>query len=76
MGALSTLLAAGCSTPPPNPVIPTNGSMSSAPTAEINRLLASAALNDNPLFSDDYRLGPEDMVGITVFNIAGAKVAG
>jgi polysaccharide export outer membrane protein len=75
MGALSTLLAAGCSTPPPNPVIPTNGS-ASAPTAEINRLLASAALNDNPLFSDDYRLGPEDMVGITVFNIAGGEGGG
>ena len=76
VGTLSTLLAAGCLTPPQNPVVPSNGPTSSLPTAEINRLLASTALNDSVPDLGDYRLGPEDMVQITVFNIAAADGGG
>lgn len=72
---LSVLLGAGCMTAPQKPVVPSTPTPSPL-TAEINRRLASAAVNDNSLLLEDYRLGPEDMVQITVFNIAGGEGGG
>lgn len=77
MSTLSALLGiVGCTGPQAPIVALNNGGNPSSPTAEINRLLASAAMNDNPLVSEDYRLGPEDMVQITVFNIVAGEGGG
>jgi polysaccharide biosynthesis/export protein len=68
-------ILAGCSSVPATPPSIANPSNDPATTssstsfaAEINRNIASAAmLSSNS--SSDYRLGPEDLVEITIFNI-------
>jgi polysaccharide export outer membrane protein len=77
LSLMIAFLAVGCLPGPPNLPVPSNsGSSSTLPTSEINRLLAAAASTEGPVASDDYRLGPEDMVQITVFNIAGGEGGG
>jgi polysaccharide export outer membrane protein len=44
-------------------------SSSSAPTADINRNIAAAAMFQSSGASSDYKIGPEDLLEITLFNI-------
>jgi polysaccharide export outer membrane protein len=69
------IILAGCATAPVNPA--PNSNLSDQPrvtsgstsfAAEINRNIAAAAMQ-NSSASSDYRLGPEDLVEITIFNI-------
>src|SRR5437867_908989 len=64
------LLGAGCATAQPGQLaLPPRAATSHAQT-EINNTLASLALQ-TPASSADYRLGPEDLVEITLFNVVG-----
>jgi polysaccharide biosynthesis/export protein len=77
-GLLAILLGiifAGCASAPVNPAPNSNLSNQPAVTssstsfaAEINRNIAAAAMLSSSA-SSDYRLGPEDLVEITIFNI-------
>jgi polysaccharide export outer membrane protein len=71
LGVFCMLLTPGCMSASPNPAIPPNNGPISPPTAEINRMLASAAMNENAPLLEDYRIGPEDTVQITLFNLSG-----
>ncbi len=67
-------LATGCATmpQPPTPTsLPTGGPAASSAIVDINRGLVSAAAQPvSP--SGDYRIGPEDMLQITLYNIPGS----
>lgn len=66
--ALGAFLAAGCMGVPQSRAVPPQGATVSPAVAEINRTLASMAQQTaDP--SADYRLGPEDMLQITLFNV-------
>jgi len=72
-------LATGCATmpQPPTPTsLPTRGPATSSAIVDINRGLVSAAAQPaSP--SADYRIGPEDMLQITLYNIpVGVTVIG
>jgi polysaccharide export outer membrane protein len=63
------LLGAGCGTVPQRQVAPLPESAGPSPAiTEINNALAAAALQ-TPAASPDYRLGPEDLLQITLFNV-------
>jgi polysaccharide export outer membrane protein len=66
--AMGALLGAGCAPGPYNHVSPPESPATSPAVAEINSALASASLQ-TPASSADYRLGPEDLVQITLFNM-------
>src|SRR5262245_40053293 len=75
LAILLSIILAGCSSAPVNPA--PNSNLSNQPTvtssstsfaAEINRNIAVAAMLSSSA-SSDYRLGPEDLVEITIFNI-------
>ena len=70
-GVVGTLLVAGCTSGQQNPNMPPHVDSTSPPTAEINRMLAAGASNDNATVLEDYRIGPEDTVQITLFNLSG-----
>ena len=67
------ILAAGCVTIPQPTIptsLPTGGPVSSNAAADINRgLVSTAAAPGSP--SGDYRIGPEDLLQITLYNIPG-----
>ena len=68
---LAALLGSGCAAPgnlPQSRVMPPEGNATSPALTEINRTLASVALQA-PGASTDYRLGPEDLLQITLFNV-------
>jgi len=65
---------AGCSSGTAS-VVPPTASLQS-PVAQINQLIASASLNDSRPLLDDYVLGPEDMIQVTVYNVAGSEGGG
>ena len=71
------VLAAGCVTvPQPSPPasFPTGGPAPSTEIANINRgLVSTAAQSSSP--SADYRIGPEDMLQITLYNVPGDTTA-
>jgi polysaccharide biosynthesis/export protein len=68
--ALTTgaFLAAGCATVPESQVVPPPSASAPPAIAEINNALSAAALQ-TPSASPDYRLGPEDLLEITLYNI-------
>jgi len=71
------VLAAGCVTvPQPSPPasFPTGGPAPSTAIANINRGLVSAAAQPSSP-SADYRIGPEDMLQITLYNVPGDTTA-
>jgi polysaccharide export outer membrane protein len=57
---------------PQSRIMPPDGATASSNLAEINRALASAA-TQTPAASADYRIGPQDMLQITLFNIPEAE---
>jgi polysaccharide export outer membrane protein len=63
-----TLLGAGCAGPPRGQVMLPESPATSSTVSEINTALASAVLQ-TPTSSADYRLGPEDLLEITIYNI-------
>src|SRR5262245_33568811 len=65
--ALWVLLGAGCGTAPQARITPPQTVDASPVVAEINRALSSSALQIAT--TKDYRLGPEDLLQITIFNI-------
>ena len=73
------ILASGCVTvpQPPTPAsLPTGGAATSGTIANINRGLVRATVEQSSP-SADYRVGPEDMLQITLYNIPeGATVTG
>ena len=77
LAILLGIILAGCSsvpaTPPPAanlPNQPAATSSSSSFAAEINRNIAAAAMLSSNA-SSDYRLGPEDLVEITLIQYSG-----
>jgi hypothetical protein len=75
LAILLGIIFAGCASAPVNPAPNSNLSNQPAVTssstsfaAEINRNIAAAAMLSSNA-SADYRLGPEDLVEITIFNI-------
>lgn len=62
------LLGAGCVSVPQSPVTPGENAAASSNLAEINRRLDAAAQQPSEA-SADYRLGPEDGLQITLFNV-------
>jgi polysaccharide export outer membrane protein len=70
---LGTLLGAGCASPPQARIAPPEATVTSPVTTQINNALASSAWQGQPS-SADYRLGAEDLLEITLFNITGPNV--
>jgi polysaccharide biosynthesis/export protein len=71
---LGAFLGAGCATVPPGQMsLPTSAPTSASAITEINNSLTAAALQ-NPAASPDYRLGPEDLLQITLYNIPAGEV--
>ncbi len=75
--SLITFLGGGCAPVPQSPITPPDG-LKGSPThrpsvspslAEINRAVASAAMQASAS-SSDYRIGAEDLLAITLFNVA------
>lgn len=70
--SLGALLGAGCASVPQSlpqsRIRPPEGATLSPALAEINRTLATEGLQA-PAASADYRLGPEDLLQITLFNV-------
>ena len=62
------LFGAGCATVPQARVISPESPATSPAVSEINTALVSAALQ-TPASSADYRLGAEDLLEVTIFNI-------
>jgi polysaccharide export outer membrane protein len=63
------LLGAGCGTVPQGQVSPLPASVGPSPAiTQINNALTAASLQ-TPAAPQDYRLGPEDLLQITLFNI-------
>ena len=69
---LAALLGTGCTTAQPSQSLLLPQATTSHALTGINSALASLALQ-TPTSSADYRLGPEDLVEITLFNIVGAE---
>jgi polysaccharide biosynthesis/export protein len=69
-----TLLGAGCATAPQSQVVPPQSASPSPVVAEINNALTAAAALQTPGSSPDYRLGPEDLLQITLFNVPEGEV--
>jgi polysaccharide export outer membrane protein len=70
---IAAFLGAGCATVPESQVgLPPSAPASTAIT-EINNALSAAALQ-TPSAAPDYRLGPEDLVQITLYNIPVGEV--
>jgi polysaccharide biosynthesis/export protein len=67
-----TLLGAGCATAPQSQVVPLERAGPSPVMAEINNALTTAALQ-TPTASPDYRLGPDDFLQITIYNVPGGE---
>jgi polysaccharide biosynthesis/export protein len=74
----ATILASACGPVSQNPAMIANLSNESARTstsstlaADINRNIAAAAMSFNA--SSDYRVGPEDLLEITLFNVPGGQ---
>jgi polysaccharide export outer membrane protein len=70
----TTLVIAGCAVPPQRLSAPPDPSTPSPLVTQINSALASTAVG-GPTPSADYRLGPEDLIEITLFNLADSGVA-
>jgi len=73
--ALAVLCGAGCTAMPQSerPLQPPNAIPSPAPAlTELNNALAAAALQA-PTSTANYRLGPEDLLHITLFNVPEAE---
>ena len=79
LAILLGIILAGCASVPATP--PAAGNMSNQPAAtssassfaaEINRNIAAAAMLSSSA-SSDYRLGPEDLLEITLFNVPGTQ---
>jgi polysaccharide biosynthesis/export protein len=70
---MGAFLGAGCATVPESQVVLPPSAPAAPGIAEINNALSSAALQ-TPSASPDYRLGPEDLVQITLFNIPAGEV--
>jgi polysaccharide biosynthesis/export protein len=72
LGILLGIILAGCSTapvkPPPVANRPNEPAATSSLAADINRNIAAAAMLSSNA-SSDYRVGPEDLLEITLFNI-------
>ena len=71
------VLATGCATmpQPPTPTsLPTSGPAPATEIANINRSLISAAAQPSSP-AGDYRIGPEDMLQITLYNVPGDATA-
>src|SRR5262249_49275079 len=68
---LTMMVAAACSTgTAPEPKIPSSqGRASQSSVSEINRTLATLA--GSTATSGDYRIGPEDLLQITLYNVTG-----
>jgi polysaccharide export outer membrane protein len=62
-----TLLGAGCATAPQGRALPPGSAATSPAVAEINNALTAAS--QTPASATDYRLGPEDFIEITLFNV-------
>jgi polysaccharide export outer membrane protein len=65
--SLWMLVGVGCATSPQSQVLPADSVATSPVIAEINNALTAAA--QTPTASADYRLGPEDFIEITLFNV-------
>jgi polysaccharide export outer membrane protein len=72
--ALAPMLLSGCALGPHSSMIKTEAIAPPSSTTEINRALASAALR-TPGDTTDYRLGAEDLLEITLFNVPSALEA-
>jgi polysaccharide export outer membrane protein len=70
---MGAFLGAGCATVPEGQGVLPPSAAAVPGIAEINNALSSAALQ-TPSASPDYRLGPEDLVQITLFNIPAGEV--
>src|SRR5215471_9377288 len=70
--SLVTLLGTGCATASHSQLTPPPQAAASHVQTEINRTLASLALQTPPSPAD-YRLGPEDLMEITLYNIVGTE---
>ena len=70
---IGAFLGAGCATVPQGPVVLPPSAPTSPAITEINNALTAAALQ-TPAGSPDYRLGPEDLLQITLFNIPAGEV--
>ena len=68
---LTIVVAAACATgPAPEPKIPSSQGQTNQPSVnEINRALATLA--GSTATSGDYRIGPEDLLQITLYNVTG-----
>jgi polysaccharide biosynthesis/export protein len=71
--SLGTLLGAGCASSPQAWIAPPETTGSSPVMSQINSALASSALQ-GPSTTGDYRLGAEDLLEITLFNVTGPNV--
>ena len=70
---IGAFLGAGCATATASPVVLPPSAPTSPAITEINNALTAAALQ-TPAASPDYRLGPEDLLQITLFNIPAGEV--
>jgi polysaccharide biosynthesis/export protein len=66
--ACCALFGGGCAAAPLGRAVPATSPAPTSAVSEINTALASAALQSSAP-SDDYRLGAEDLLEITIFNI-------
>jgi polysaccharide biosynthesis/export protein len=66
-------LGSGCATAPQSQVMLPPSSSPSPINTEVNNALTAAALQ-TPASSPDYRLGPEDLLQITLYNIPAGEV--
>jgi polysaccharide biosynthesis/export protein len=66
--SLGTLLGAGCAARPQVQMSPPETTVASPVMTQINNALTSAALR-SPSSTADYRLGPQDLLEITLFNV-------
>ena len=66
--SLGMLVGAGCTTTRPGQAAHSRSVATSSTVASINNALASAALRDHGSTAD-YRLGPEDLLQINLFNV-------
>jgi len=66
--SLAALVGAGCAATPQSQSLPPAAPATSPVATQINSVLAAAALQA-PTSRADYRLGPEDLLEITFFNV-------
>ena len=75
LGMLVGMIFAGCGSVAQNPAVAnlSNGSVGAATSstfaADINRNIVAAAMLQGSASSADYRIGPEDLLEVTLFNI-------